>query len=170
MSSVNKIKERLYKELELKAAFNQDGFSVSRDVLRHIGTAEGAQEQVQCLFNYNRIADASLNLPSFITLPNGLVVAFRHDSKSLNKLEFDGKDFYAVRHNGDAYKVQLTPRPKYYSKLTSDGTPMRTVAIHNTDGVVFVAYSNECSCKPPARTASSATLMRPRLPTVKSRA
>jgi len=139
------LKEALYQELELKAVFNQDGFSFDNEVLRHVDAGGNRQEQVQCLFNYNRNTDATLNLPSFVKLPNGIVVPFRHDSKSQHRLEFDGQDFFAVHRNGDAYKVSLSERPKYYDKLTSDGTPMRTVAIHNTEGVVFVAYSNECS-------------------------
>lgn len=141
----NQIKERLYKELELKALFSQDGFAVHPEVLRHIDAGGRNQEQVQCLFNYNRNTDARLSLPSFVTLPDGLVVPFRHDGRSLHRLEYDGRNFYAVHQNGDSYRVSLPERPKYYDRLTSDGTPMRTVAIHNTEGVIFVAYSNECS-------------------------
>jgi len=142
---IDEIKQKLYRELELKAEFNQEGFALSSDVLRHVDAGGRNQEQVQCLFNYNRNSDARLSLPSFVTLPHGLVVPFRHDGKSTHRLDFDGKDFYALHRNGNSYKVTLPERPKYYDKLTSDGTPMRTVAVHNTDGVIFVAYSNECS-------------------------
>lgn len=144
-STIQDVKEKLYQELELKTVLAQDGFSIDPSLLQAVDAGGRNQEQVQCLFNYNRHSDAALKLPSFLTLPNGLITPFRHDGKSLHKLEFDGKDFYAVRSNGDAYKVSLPERPRYYDKLTSDGTPMRTVAVHNTDGVVFVAYSNECS-------------------------
>lgn len=147
MSNLNDIKQGLYAELDLKSALSQEGFTFDPEVLRNADAGGSRQEQVQCLFNYNRNSDATLSLPTFLTLPNGLVVPFRHDDKSLNRLEYDGKDFYAVRHNGDAYRVTLSERPRYYDKLTSDGTPMRTVAVHNTEGVVFVAYSNECSLK-----------------------
>lgn len=142
---IQSIKEKLYQELELKTVLAQDGFSIDTSLLQEVDAGGRNQEQVQCLFNYNRNSDATLKLPSFLTLPNGLITPFRHDGKSQHKLEFDGKDFYAVRSNGDAFKVALPERPRYYDKLTSDGTPMRTVAVHNTDGVVFVAYSNECS-------------------------
>lgn len=142
---IQSIKEQLYKELELKTVFGQDGFTIDPRLLQEVDAGGRNQEQVQCLFNYNRNSDATLKLPSFLTLPNGLIAPFRHDSKSLHRLDFDGKDFYAIRGNGDAFKVTLPERPRYYDKLTSDGTPMRTVAVHNTDGVVFVAYSNECS-------------------------
>ncbi|MFT3959962.1 radical SAM protein [Propionivibrio sp.] len=139
------IKRKLYQELELKAEFNQDGFALGHDVLRHIDAGGGRQEQVQCLFNYNRNTDPRLSLPSFLVLPHGLVVPFRHDGKLTHRLEFDGGNFYAVHRDGTAYPVTVPERPKYYDKLTSDGTPMRTVAVHNTGGVIFVAYSNECA-------------------------
>jgi hypothetical protein len=143
--SAQKIKETLYAELELKAILNQEGFNFDPAVLRHLDGENRAQEQVQNLFNYNRDADPTLSLPSWLTLPNGLVVSFRQDSRSPNRLEHDGRDFYAVRPGGDAYRLRLAARPHYYDLATSDGTPMRTVATSNTDGVVFVAYSNECS-------------------------
>jgi hypothetical protein len=142
---IQSIKKKLYQELEIKSQFNVDGFYIDPDLLYTVDAGGENQEQVQCLFNYNRNSDATLKLPSFITLPYGLTVPFRHDGKSAHRLEFDGKDFYAVHSNGSSFKVSLPKRPRYYDKLTSDGTPMRTVAIHNTDGVVFVAYSNECS-------------------------
>lgn len=143
----NTIKEQLYAELELKSLFSQDGFSFSPDVLRLTQAGGRSQEQVQCLFNFNRHTDAALNLPTYFTLPNGLVVPFRHDGRSHHRLEHDGKDFYAVHQDGDAFRVSFSERPGYYNKLTSDGTPMRTVAVQRTEGVVFVAYSNECSLK-----------------------
>jgi hypothetical protein len=139
------IKRKLYQELELKAEFNQEGFALGHDVLRHIDVGGTRQEQVQCMFNYNRNTDPRLSLPAFLILPHGLTVFFRHNGKSRHRLEFDGGKLYAVHGDGAAYEVTLPERPRYYDKLTSDGTPMRTVAVHNTNGVIFVAYSNECA-------------------------
>lgn len=139
------LKEKLYAELLLKMEIAQEGITFDKKILEQIGLGGKRQEQVQCLFNYNREADASLDLPPFMVLPHGLTTFFLYDRKAPNRLTFDSKGYYVVRQNGDAVPVQFTERPRYYDKFTIDGTPMRTVAIHNTDGVVFVAYSNECS-------------------------
>jgi hypothetical protein len=142
---MSKLKEKLYEELTLKAELSQEGVTFDPSLAQYLGIGGQNQEQVLCLFNTNRESDASVQLPPYLILPHGLIVAFLFDRKAPNRLTFDGKGFYVVRQNGDAIPVKLGQRPGYYDKLTSDGTPMRTVAVHNTDGVVFVAYSNECS-------------------------
>jgi len=139
------LKETLYDELRIKAEISQEGVTFDRAILQQLDLGGQRQEQIQCLFNYNRESDASINLPPYFILPNGLIAQFLYDRKAPNRLETDGKEFFLVRQNGDALPVKFGTRPGYYTKKTSDGTPMGTVAIHNTDGVVFVAYSNECS-------------------------
>ena len=139
------LKETLYDELRLKAEISQEGVTVDPRILQKLDLGGQRQEQIQCLFNYNRESDASLALPPYLILPNGLISLFLYDRKAPNRLDTDGKDFFLVRQNGDAVPVKFGERPKYYDKKTTDGTPMGTVAVYNTDGVVFVAYSNECS-------------------------
>jgi hypothetical protein len=139
------LKEKLYDELQLKADIGVEGITFDRKILEQLSLGGKRQEQVQCLFNYNREVDAKLDLPPFLHLPHGLTTIFLYDKKAPNRLTFDSTGFYVVRQNGDAIPVSFSERPGYYDKLTSDGTSMRTVAVHNTDGVVFVAYSNECS-------------------------
>lgn len=139
------LKTRLYDELALKAAIAQEGVAFDPAVLRHLALGEQTQESVNCLFSYSRDVHPELTVPAFIVLPHGLVAQFNVDRRSPNRLEHDGRGFYVVRRDGRAIPVTFPQRPAYYDALTSDGTPMRTVAVHNTDGVVFVAYSNECS-------------------------
>jgi hypothetical protein len=145
------LKERLYAELALKAELVQEGVTFDPAVLRHLDLGGAAQENVNCLFSYSREVHAGLDIPPFIRLPLGLVTLFNYDRRSPNRLEHDGRRFHIVRRNGDAVPVSFGERPGYYDQRTSDGTPMRTVAVHNTDGVVFVAYSNECSLQTTGR-------------------
>jgi hypothetical protein len=139
------LKERLYEELALKAAISQEGVTFDPAVLRHLDLGGAAQENVNCLFSYSREVHAGLDIPPYFILPNGLISLFNYDRRSPNRLEHDGRSFFVVRRDGNAIPVTFGKRPGYYDKLTSDGTAMRTVAVHNTDNVVFVAYSNECS-------------------------
>jgi hypothetical protein len=139
------LKERLYQELALKAAIGQEGVSFDPAVLRHLDLGGAAQENVNCLFSYSREVHAELQVPPYFILPHGLIALFNYDRHSSNRLEHDGRRFHIVRRDAQAVPVSFGHRPGYYDRKTSDGTPMRTVAVHNTDGVVFVAYSNECS-------------------------
>jgi hypothetical protein len=139
--------DRLYHELELKAHISQEGVSFDPAVFRHLDLGATAQENVNCLFSYSRGVSPTLELPPFVILPHGLVALFFHDRNSTNRLEFEDGRFQIRRFDGEVVPVSFGKRPAYYAKTTSDGTPMRTVAVHNTDGVVFVAYSNECALK-----------------------
>jgi hypothetical protein len=140
-------KEELYEELDLKAEIAQEGITFDPRVFAGLGVGKELQEQVHCLFEYDTDTHEGVELPPLIVLPHGLVTLFNYTKRSVNRLESDGKKIFLIRPNKDALPVSFIKRPKYYSKKTSDGTPMRTVAVHNTDGVVFVAYSNECSLK-----------------------
>ena len=139
------LKTRLYKELAQKTAIAQEGVSFDPTVLRHLDLGGAAQENINCLFTYSRDIHPDLDVPPYFILPHGLITQFNVDQKSPNRLEHDGRGFYLTRRDGESIPVAFGERPSYYDKVTSDGTPMRTVAVHNSDDVVFVAYSNECS-------------------------
>jgi hypothetical protein len=141
------LKEQLYAELQLKAELAQEGVNFDPRVFTELDIGGQHQEQVHCLFEYDNDTHVGLDLPPNIVLPNGLVTLFNYTKRSSNRIEHDGHRFFVVRRDGESIPIGFTKRPKYYDKKTSDGTDMRTVAIYNTDGVVFVAYSNECSLK-----------------------
>ncbi|MBK1715780.1 radical SAM protein [Rubrivivax gelatinosus] len=145
------LKERLYDEWALKAELTQDGVGVHPEVLRRIALGSAAQENVNCLFSYNRELAAEIDVPPYFILPHGLIALFHVDRRANWRLEHDGRGFYVVDRDGRAVPVRFPERPGYYARQTSDGTPMRTVAVHNSDGVVFVAYSNECSLQATSR-------------------
>jgi len=137
----------LYRELQLKAELAQEGITFDPRIFEGLDVGGAIQEQVHCLFEYDTDTHVGLDLPPYLVLPNGLVTLFNYTRRSANRLERDGSRLFVVRRDGEAVPVELAKRPRYYAKKTSDGTPMRTVAVHNTDDVVFVAYSNECSLK-----------------------
>lgn len=140
-------KELLYRELELKAELAQEGVTFDPRIFQGLDVGGARQEQVHCLFEYDTDTHVGLELPPFLVLPHGLVTIFNYTRRSTNRLEREGSQLYVARRDGMSVPVELAERPGYYAKKTSDGTPMRTVAVQNTDGVVFVAYSNECSLK-----------------------
>jgi hypothetical protein len=144
---MSKLKEAQYRELELKAHLSQEGITFDPKIFEDLDVGREHQEQVHCLFEYDTDTHVGLDLPPYLVLPHGLVAIFNYNRRSANRLERDGKRFFVVRRDGEAIPVEFTKRPGYYARNTSDGTPMRTVAVHNTDDVVFVAYSNECSLK-----------------------
>ncbi|MGC3997706.1 MAG: radical SAM protein [Anaeromyxobacter sp.] len=141
------LKERQYQELEQKAHLSQEGVTFDPAVFQHLPVGSELQEQVHTLFEYDTDTHVGLELPPYLVLPHGLTAIFNYNRRSPNRLERDGKRFYLVRRDGDAVPLDFVRRPAYYGRKTSDGTPMRTVAVHNTLDVVFVAYSNECSLK-----------------------
>ncbi len=144
---MSNLKERLYAELQLKAELTQEGVNFDPQIFADLEVGGRHQEQVHCLFEYDNDTHVGLELPPYLVLPNGLIALFNYTKKSSNRLERNGQNFFVVRRDGQSIPIEFTKRPAYYDKKTSDGTDMRTVAIHNTDGVVFVAYSNECSLK-----------------------
>ncbi|BDG02385.1 radical SAM protein [Anaeromyxobacter oryzae] len=144
---MSSLKEAQYRELELKAHVSQEGITFDPAIFDHADVGGEHQEQVHCLFEYDTDTHVGLELPPYLVLPHGLVALFNYNRRSPNRLERDGKRFFLVRRDGEAIPVEFAKRPRYYRQETSDGTQMRTVAVHNTDGVVFVAYSNECSLK-----------------------
>jgi len=144
---MSNLKQRLYDELLLKAEIGQEGVNFDPSVFANLKIGSEHQEQVHCLFEYDTDTHEDFELPPYIVLPLGLITLFNYTKRSPNRIESDGKAFYIVRRDGTSFPISFTKRPSYYQQKTSDGTLMRTVAIHNTDDVVFVAYSNECSLK-----------------------
>jgi hypothetical protein len=140
-------KDVLYRELRQKAELTQEGINFDPRIFEGLDVGGRVQEQVHCLFEYDTDTHVGLELPPFLVLPNGLTTLFNYTKRSTNQLERDGAQFYVARRCGERIPVEFAKRPAYYGKKTSDGTAMRTVAVHNTDDVVFVAYSNECSLK-----------------------
>ena len=140
------VKDRLWKELALKAELITDGVGITQEALDLIRPGQGVQEQVHCLFEMD-FDTHDFELPSGFDLPLGLSVPFRWNQRSDNVITAEGGRAILV-HRGHAHgEVKFHPRPAYYGKTTSDGQDMSTVGALYQHRALFVAYSNECSYK-----------------------
>lgn len=144
---MNKLKEQLYKEIDLKAALQSQGVSFRPEVFKNLDLGRTYQEQVHTLFEYDTDTHTDYDLPPYLILPSGIRVLFNANRKSPYSIEFDGKSFYLLHKGHEVTSLDFLKRPKYYGLKTSDGTEMKTVANYYTEDAIFVAYSNECSLK-----------------------
>lgn len=141
------LKEQLYQELELKTVLSSIGVNFRPEIFQHLGLGEKYLEQVHTLFEYDIDTHEHFDLPPYIILPNGLLALFSYNKKSPFTIEFDGISFYLLTPGKDVISIDFVRRPDYYKLKTSDGTDMKTVATYNTEGIIFIAYSNECALK-----------------------
>ena len=140
------LKDRLWKELALKAELYTDGVAIDPEALAAIAPGDKTQEAVHCLFGMDFEVYQG-ELPDYFRLPLGLVVPFRWNPKSLNRIALDGSRLIVARGDEKRAEAHFPERPAYYGKTTSDGSPMESVAVYGSDRNLFVAYSNECSYK-----------------------
>jgi hypothetical protein len=141
------IKEKLYKEFELRVLIGCEGVSFHPDIFKRLDLGDEYQEQVHNLFERDIDVHVGVNLPPFLLLPNGLAAGFKADKNSPLRLEYSQGRFYIVKNGNELTTVDFRKRAGYYKKKTSGGVDMRTVATDNAHGHIFVAYSNECALK-----------------------
>lgn len=140
------LKDRLWKELALKAELNTDGIAISREALEFIAPGVKTQEQVHTLFEMDfEIHDDEL--PAYFRLDHGLVVPFRWNPDARHRIVLDGNRTIVVKDDEQLAEAHFPGRPAYYGQKTSDGAAMATIGSLGSDRQFFVAYSNECSYK-----------------------
>ncbi|KMT20960.1 radical SAM protein [Clostridium cylindrosporum] len=148
MSYKEELKAKLYKDLELKCDLGSEGISFKNpDIFKNLDLGGEYLEQVHVLFDYNTDSHKAYDLPVAFYTPLGLDVQFRANKKSKYSIDYINGEFILFNNGEELFPLEFAKRPNYYSKKTSDGTDMRTVAIYNGHGVVFVAYSNECALR-----------------------
>jgi len=144
---MSSLKDKLYKEFDLKMLISSEGVSFNPEVFQHLDLGGAYQEQVHTLFELDIDTHVGLELPPAFILPHGLIAGFKADKRSPYKVEFYSGKFFITLNGNEITEVDFVKRPGYYSKKTTDGTEMKTVAVNYFDEVAFVAYSNECSLK-----------------------
>ncbi len=144
---MSELKDRLYKELELKTLVSSQGVSFRPEVFKHARLGEEHQEQVHNLFEYDFDTHEDYDLPVSFDLPNGLTALFIANGRSEYSIEYEKGTYYLLQRENVVCPIRFQKSPGYYGLKTSDGTPMKTVATYNGQGVIFVAYSNECYLK-----------------------
>jgi hypothetical protein len=141
------IKEKLYQELAIKNAAMVEGISFNPAIFRKLDLGGTYQEQVHTLFEMDHEHHVAISFPCGFRTPHGLHVGLRWDNRSQFSLTLDD-GVYHLRDQGKIlFEVDFDKRPKYYDYSTSDGVKMKTVASYGKEGVINVAYSNECALK-----------------------
>ena len=143
---MSNIKEQLYNELKFKAKVNIDGIKVDPKIFKNLDLGGKYQEQIHALFEMDHVAHPEVLFPCNFTSPSGLRYSFAWDPRSSVELKYEENEFVLYDNGVKKFPVEFDHRPEYYSKKTSDGTEMSHVATYS-NGVVSIAYSNECSLK-----------------------
>lgn len=144
---MSNLKEKLYKELEIKIKITNEGVSFRPEIFNHLDLGGKYQEQVHTMFEMDIDTHVGVDLPAYFTLPLGLTTSFRSNHRSPYSLEYENGKYFVVHNGNEVTQVDFIKRPKFYDLKTSDGTDMKTVAVNYADNHAFVAYSNECYLK-----------------------
>lgn len=141
------IKNKLYKELELKNEVSIDGINADLSVFKNLDLGGKYQQQIHSLFEMDHETHANIDLPCGFISPNGLKYGFNWDRKSKYSIEYENEKYYLTEKGNELFQIEFHKKPKYYDLKTSDGTLMSHVATYSQGGAISVAYSNECSLK-----------------------
>ncbi|AEF85872.1 radical SAM domain protein [Treponema primitia ZAS-2] len=146
------LKEALYDELKLKLALGLEGVRYDEGAFDKLIQQNAALKKREiCTWDKDLITKRSYVLPYAVVLPLGIqaaVVADRHSPYKIS--EKDG--VFSLSYFGEwIANLDFPKPPAFYSKLTSDGTPMREVANDSSGGSqdksIVIGYSTECALK-----------------------
>lgn len=130
--------------LELKGDLLTEGVRATASALKGVGTIY--KEQNHGLFGWDLEDHGEESLPDDFLLGDGTVVQFRKNSRSpfLVERAEDGKLF--LRKGGEAVcPISWIPRPSFYGRSTSDGTPMVKIGQIGGEDCFFICYNNYCA-------------------------
>lgn len=142
-------KEQLLESIRLKNAIQVEGLSFDEHVFDGFGIGDIYTETVNALFTCDRHAHKTFEFPQIFYLPVGNYrVHIRWNLQSPYVLTREDGVYY-IKRNGSVVveNVRFAKRAAYYSKKTSDGADMRTIAQDYGYGNIFIVYSNECCLK-----------------------
>jgi len=130
--------------LELKGDLLTEGAHATASALEGVGTIY--KEQNHGLFGWDLEDHGEEKLPDDFLLGDGTVVQFRKNSRSpfLVERAEDGKLF--LQKSGEAVcPISWIPRPSFYERSTSDGTPMVKIGQIGGEDCFFICYNNYCA-------------------------
>jgi biotin synthase-related radical SAM superfamily protein len=129
-------------EIEIKSHLLVDGVRIAAEALEGVG--ERFKEQGHWLFDWDFDFHADNVLPDNLRLPGGTIVQLRSNSNSPFLIRRE-KGALVLEKNGELLsELNWIPRPKYYTKTTSDGVPMKRVAQIRGEDCLAICYSNYC--------------------------
>lgn len=130
--------------LGLKADLLVEGIRAQPEALAGVGSKY--KEQNHGLFGWDFEDHGSEKLPDDFLLEDGTVVQFRKNSRSPFLVGRTEDGSLRLRRDGaEVCEVQWLPRPAFYGKLTSDGTPMVRIGQIGGQDCFFICYNNYCS-------------------------
>ena len=154
---MSSIKEELYDELKLRLALSVEGVTYDAGVFDKLLERNNALKKVEyCTWDKELVTKKSYNLPYAFLLKHGFAVGIVTDKNSPYKIvEKNGE--YGITFKGEYLTdIAFPETPRFYSKKTKDGVPMKDIAmessIGSTDKSIVVAYSTECSVKDKGQT------------------
>jgi hypothetical protein len=143
------IKKELDKELYLRNAIEVEGLKFDPAIFKDV------LEDNQWLITYHPCMDFStddttnIKIPASVRFEHGIGVDVRKNRNSPYSFEKFEDGIYIVKEGERLTKIYFNKTPDYYNKKTSSGVSMRTICqsgnLDFDEGVVFVAYSEECS-------------------------
>ncbi len=150
-NSKNTLKEKLYREVELKNALTVEGIDVDPGIFSHLELGTRYQEQIHTGFEMDHEHHVGIEFPVGFYTPSGFRVAFRWDRRSRYSLRHERGKHYLTEKEHELFPVEFLERPEYYNLHTADGTPRSRVATYQREGAIIVVYSNECALKQESR-------------------
>jgi hypothetical protein len=146
------LKGKLRNELKLCLAVNLDGVYFKPEIIDELFERVPNKNPVQTQITREVVERLGYTVPLSFVLPLGTRVNTYGSLDSLYSVEKDGEVFYLARRGEPQAALSFVDdSPEWYGKSTSDGTPMREVALDASRGSshknLTFAYSEECSAK-----------------------
>ncbi len=145
------LKEKLYRELELKVITGIEGINFDPRIFRDVPLGSRYQEEVHCLFETDHESHVGFRFPAGFRSPHGLFYALKWDRRSPYTFLVEDGVFHLAHHGEVIFPIEFLDRPKFYGLKTSDGVRLNTLAMYTQDGAILVPYSNECAFKEKGR-------------------
>ncbi len=135
---------KILKEIEYKLAILTDGVSIEEEAMEGVGSLW--KENINWLFDYSTDREVKPGTvpPEDCRLPMGTTVMINYNARSPHHIRKENGQLILEKNGRFLTTVEWLERPKYYSKLTSDGTPMQKVAPLFGDCDVCVNFVNRC--------------------------
>lgn len=141
------LKQKLYKEVALKSKVIVEGIKVDVGIFKTLGLGDKYMEQIHGLFEMDHFDHVGIKFPCSFTSESGINYQFCWDPRSTVSIDTRDGKYYLYDNGVEQFEIFFTPRPKYFSLKTSDGTEMSHVGSFNPTKTVGIAYSNECALK-----------------------
>jgi len=146
------LKNKLYKELELKIALQVEGVKFDPSIFKEALKNDKNLVQSHNCMDFSLDNTENYEVPSGIRLENGFIVGLNKNSRSHYYIKREEEAFYLLKEGEKLSKLSFPITPKFYSQKTFDGVLMKTIAMasgdfRNGDRQMVIAYSNECALK-----------------------